>query len=59
MVVIGDSGGNAGRCANYGISSVHAQRFSHGKVEQMIMTSLHDVTVIAHAIRVREVYKES
>ena len=35
---------------NYGISSVHAQWFSHKKVEQMIMMSLDDVTVIAHAI---------
>ena len=35
---------------NYGISSVHAQWFSHGKVEQMITVSLSDITVIAHAI---------
>ena len=36
---------------NYGISSVHAQWFSHGKVEQTIVMSLSDITVIAHAIR--------
>ena len=35
---------------NYRISSVHAQWFSHGKVEQMITVSLSDITVIAHAI---------
>ena len=35
---------------NYGISSVHVQWFSHGKVEQMIMMSLSDVTVITHVI---------
>ena len=34
----------------YGISSVHVQWFSHGKVEQMIMMSSNDVTVISHAI---------
>ena len=44
---------------NYGISSAHAQWFSHGKVEQMIVTSLDGVTVIACAIWGREVYKES
>ena len=42
----------------YGISSVHVQWFSHGKVEQMIMTSSNGVTVISHAIR-GEVCKES
>ena len=35
---------------DHGISSVHAQCFSHWKVEQMIMTSSNDVTMIAHAI---------
>ena len=35
---------------NYGVSFVHAQWFSHGKVEQMIVTSSNDVTVISHAI---------
>ena len=35
---------------NYGISSVHVQWFSHGKVEQMIMSSSNDITVISHAI---------
>ena len=34
---------------NYGISSAHAQCFSHKKVEQMIVMSLSDVTVITHA----------
>ena len=34
---------------NYGISSVHAQWFSHGKVEKTIVMSLSDVTVITHA----------
>ena len=34
---------------NYGISSVHVQWFSRGKVEQMIMMSLDDIIVIAHA----------
>ena len=34
----------------YGISSAHAEWFSHRKVEQMIMTSSSDVTVISHAI---------
>ena len=36
--------------ANYGISSVHVQCFSHWKVEQMIMMSFSDITMIAHAI---------
>ena len=36
---------------NYGVSSVHAQWFSHGKVEQMIVASSNDITVIFHAIR--------
>ena len=36
--------------ANYGISSVHVQCFSHWKVEQMIVMSFSDVTMIAHAI---------
>ena len=36
--------------ADHGISSVHAQCFSHCKVEQMIMTSSNDVTTMAHAI---------
>ena len=36
---------------NYGISSAHVQWFSCGKVEQMIVMSLDDVTMIAHAIR--------
>ena len=35
---------------NYGISSAHVQWFSlREKVEEMIMMSLSDVTVIAHA----------
>ena len=33
--------------------------FPMEKVEQMIVMSLDDVTVIAHAILGREVYKES
>ena len=36
--------------ADHGISSVHVQCFSHWKVEQMIMTSSNDVTMITHAI---------
>ena len=36
---------------NYGISSAHVQWFSHGKVEQTIVTSSNDVTLISHAIR--------
>ena len=35
---------------NYGLSSVHVQWFSHGKVEQMIMTSFYDVTMIPPTI---------
>ena len=35
---------------NYGVSSTHAQWFSHGKVEQMIVMSFSDVTMITHAI---------
>ena len=34
---------------NYSISSTHAQWFYHGKVEQTIVMSFSDVTVIAHA----------
>ena len=33
----------------YGISSVHVQWFSHGKEEQMIVTSSNDITVISCA----------
>ena len=36
---------------NYGISSAHAQWISCRKVEQTIVTSSNDVTVISHAIR--------
>ena len=35
---------------NYGISSAHAQWFSTEKVEQMIVTSSNDITVISCAI---------
>ena len=35
---------------NHGISSEHVQLFSHGKVEQTIVTSSNNVTVISHAI---------
>ena len=35
---------------NYGISSVHVQWFSHRNVEQMIVMSSNDITVISHAI---------
>ena len=35
--------------ANYGISSAHVQYFSCWKVEQMIVMSFSDVTMIAHA----------
>ena len=36
---------------NYDIYSVHAQWFSHRKVEQMIVMSLDDVIMITHPIR--------
>ena len=36
--------------ADHGISSAHVQCFSHWKVEQMIMMSSNDITMIAHAI---------
>ena len=35
---------------NYDISSVHAQWFSHQKIDQIIVMSFNDITVIAHAI---------
>ena len=44
---------------NNGGLSVHAQWFSHGKMEQMIMMSHSDIMRIYHARQGREVYKES
>ena len=51
-MITGDSGSNAGRCADnlWHFLCTCAVVFPWKKVEQMIVTSLDDVTMIAHAI---------
>ena len=39
---------------NRGSTNVHAQWFSHWKMEQMIMTSLCDVIRVSHAVKGKE-----
>ena len=44
---------------NNGSSNAHAQWFSTGKMEQMIMMSICDIMRISHAEKGRELFKEN